>query len=202
MSIEIVLRCHRSQAWPCVRVWSDGELMVDQCCDQEFTTITVDQPETAGRHEFVIEHYGKQDSDTICDDQGTIIADRAVEIESITIDGFEVPRNKLFQKRFYPVWPEHFAVEQQSEYIMNNNYLGFNGRFVFDYRMPMQTEYYGYYWDMEIEANRDFEIVDEQTKEEYFEAYNMRIRIDDEFAFTLTDLKNLIEQHEPASSKK
>lgn len=191
----MVLRCHKSSSFPTYRVGINDLLLIDEMASDEFVNLDF-EVETSGMTQAILylEHYGKQDIDTHCDAEGNIIADRAVELQSLSIDGYQVPKNIIFSKKFYPNWPPHFDITARPRFITQNNFFGFNGRYEFDFKLPMAQEYYGYFWQMEIDANRDFTKVDD--KEEYFEAYGMKIKIDQDLNFNLTDLKNLINQHE------
>lgn len=196
MIFTLTLRCHKSSNYSKFRIWIDETLLCDQQADREFLGLRYDiDTLLPGDHVLVIEHYDKHDQDTWCDSQGNIIADRAIEIESLTIDGYQVPRNIIFNKKFYPEWPVHFDLNSMPEFITQNNFLGFNGKYKFDFQSPMAQQYYGYFWDMELAANKHFTKTDEH-KAEYFEAYGMKIKIDQDLNFDLTDLKKLIDLHE------
>ena len=194
MNIKIKLKCHSSTEYPKYRVIINDVTFFDKQAISDFEIINFDINLTNSEHFLIIEHYNKKDSDTIVDSDGNITADKAIEIEAISIDGFEIPRNIIFSKKFYPIWPEHFETDQ--EFITNNTFLGFNGKYVFDFSVPFASTYYSYFWEMEKDANIKFQKVDIDTKEEYFEAYGVKLKIDDSFSKTLTDLKKLIEENE------
>lgn len=196
MIITLTLRCHKSLSYSKFRIWFDKTLLYDHQSDRELLHMNFDIPTPkSGDHVLTLEHYDKHDQDTLCDSKGNIVADRAVEIESLTIDGFAIPREIIFAKKFYPKWPQHFDLDSMPEFITQNNFLGFNGEYHFDFQLPMAPQYYSYFWDMEIIANTNFTKADEQ-QEEYFEAYGMKIKIEQDLNFNLTDLKRLIEFHE------
>ena len=198
MIIKINLKCHKSSDYPALRIKLNDNILCDTVAHEEFLNLSFDvaAPLEPSDHVLKIQHYNKQDSDTWSDADGNITADKAIEIQALSIDGYNIPRNIIFKKKFYPVWPLHFDLDNMPEYISNNNFLGFNGTYEFDFKMPMAQEYYGYFWQMELDANVNLQKTDETSKEEYFEAYGMKIKIDDALNFTLTDLKKLIEQHE------
>lgn len=194
MNIKLELRCHRSSDWPCMRVLIGQHVLVEKKTSQEYETLDFNIDAVPGPQHFVIEHFDKLGSDTWCDDKGTITADRAIEILALTVDGFVVPKNVLFAQKFYPVWPDHF--DNPPPWITDNNWLGFNGQWHFDFAWPFDQTYYGYYWQMEQEANEKFTKTDQATKEDYFEAYGLKIKVDENFEYTLTDLKNMIQANE------
>lgn len=194
MKMSVRFKCHRSSDWPCVRIWIDGQCVVDAKTQQPVETFDIDMSLQPGSHAMVIEHWDKKDSDTWCNDQGQITADRALEIDAITVDGYSVPRNIIFTRNFYPEWPSHF--EDPPASISDNNWLGFNGRWVFDFEYPFAQTYFGYFWQMEQESNIKFQKTDAVTNEDYFEAYGLKIKVDENFDYTLTDLKRMIEANE------
>ena len=194
MNLLLGVKCHRSSDWPCIRIWVNDRCYIDRITDTDRQFFDVQFDPVQGTNTLVVEHWDKQESDTWCDQSGCITADRAIEIESLSIDGFDVPRNIVFSKHFFPVWPAHFVDPPVS--ITDNNWLGFNGRWIFDFDMPFDKTYYGYYWQMELEANAKFQKTDVGTNEDYCEAYGLRIKVDESFNYTLTDLKRMIEENQ------
>jgi hypothetical protein len=197
MKISVTLKCHRSSDWPCVRIWVDNHCYVDTKTQKPVQTFEFDAALPAGSHTMVIEHWDKKDSDTWCDEHGKITADRALEIDALCVDGYSVPRNIIFTRNFYPDWPSHF--ENPPASITNNNWLGFNGRWIFDFESPFDQTYFGYFWQMEYDANVKYQKTDAETKQDYFEAYGLKIKVDENFEYTLTDLKRMIEANEPSA---
>lgn len=194
MNIKIKLKCHASTENPKYRIIINDVIFFDKQATSDYETIDFDVNLSNKEHLLIIEHYDKRDSDTLVDSNGNITADKAIEVESISIDNYAIPRNIIFSKKFYPIWPEHFETDQ--EFITNNTFLGFNGKYVFDFSVPFASTYYSYFWEMEKDANIKFQKVDADTKEEYFEAYGLKLKVDNNFSYTLTDLKKMIEDNE------
>ena len=149
---------------------------------------------------LIIEHHSKTNRDTIVD-QGKIIADRAVELLELTISDYVVPRNILYSKPFYPIWPQNIIDDANTQnhilpaYIDKNLFFGFNGQYRFNFPKDFKQEYYNYYWDMEKTANQELQTLDESNTP-YFEAYGLRLAIDQEFNYTISDLKFIIDNEQ------
>lgn len=196
MKIQIIFEYHVSEHWPCVRICFNDILLKDltdtSAADKKliFDVVPKDPLNT---NVLIIEHYGKQDTDTIIDQKGKILKDRAVEIKSIEIDGFDQPWNLLYSKKFYPIWPKH--MKDMPEFITDNLYLGFNGRYIFDFPKNIGQEYYNSLWEQERNINNKLTVVDE-NKEEWFTSYGLKIKLDEKFDFNLSKLKEIIEKNE------
>lgn len=195
MNIKLKFNYHASDHWPSFRVWFNNLLLADYATDSTPTNITfdVDALDPLDSNELVIEHYGKTDQDTILDSTGNILKDRAVEIKAIIINGFEQPRNTLAGKKFWPVWPAH--ITNMPEYVTNHLYLGFNGKYKFNFPKNISQDYYDQLWEQERELNNSLTQVDENN-EEWFTAYGLKLKMNEQFDFSLTELKKIIEQHE------
>jgi hypothetical protein len=91
-----------------------------------------------------IEHYGKEGKETLVDDEGEIISDRAVILRSITLDGYAVPEVVLFDKPFYVNWTSKQKKENidRPESIRNNLYFGHNGIYNYEFGKDTQKHYY------------------------------------------------------------
>lgn len=196
MKIKLSFKYHASNHWPSFRVWFNELCLVDledtSCAPVDFMFDVM--PKYPMEHnELVIEQYGKLINDTVIDEQGTIIKDRAIEIVSISIDEFDQPRSTIVAKKFWPIWPEHMT--NMPDYISDQMYLGFNGKYRFDFPANVGQDYYDKLWDQERELNNRLTQVDENN-EAWFTAYGLKLRMNEKFDFDLTRLKNLIEQNE------
>ena len=192
---QIKLKLHKSTKVPFFRIYADDQLLIDkQDADhQEILNLQADGLGD-GVHKLIIEHYGKTDLDTVCDAEGKIVADRAIELLSISIDGFEVPKNELFKQKFYPIWPPHF--QDCPAYLTDNNWLGFNGRWILEFNQPFAKDYYGAFWLNEEMNNIRLHDSTVDDKDEYFEVYGFKLKLNDRENCTLSDLRKLIDEHE------
>lgn len=200
MKIQVKLQAYKSTHAPYVKLSVNGI----EYCNQQFENIVtfiefeIDPIES---NILEIQHYNKSNSDTQCNEHGTIVADCAIELLTLSIDGFIIPKNILFKKPFYVQWPDNLIEEARiskhelPESINNNLFFGFNGRYQFDFQQNFPKEYYWYYWQMERDANQNLQMVDESTNTGYFEAYGLKLAINQDFNYTISDLKYIIDNH-------
>jgi hypothetical protein len=96
----------------------------------------------AGNHELKIVHYGKQDSDHVLNNDGSIKIDKFVNISSITIDKVKLKDSELQEGKFWPVYSSSYVkttTEQNYSlplYISPNLYLGHNGTWCWNFYYP------------------------------------------------------------------
>lgn len=105
--------------------------IINQIILDEATVINVDTDLSNGSHIFFIEFKNKT-NDT---------PDMAVEIESVTFEGFTLDRFK-WSNRYYPDYPEPWASQQTEplpEYQKSATYLGWNGSWKLEFDMPVFT---------------------------------------------------------------
>ena len=200
MNINIRLKAHKSTQYPWVRISVNDREYFNGQLDAELVEIDFDCNNIADTNLLIIEHHGKTNRDTIVD-QGKIVADRAVELLELTVDGYLVPRNILYSKPFYPIWPQNLIDDAAAqgrtmpEYIDKNLFFGFNGQYHFDFSRDFRKEYFNYHWDMEKSANQELQTLDESDTP-YFEAYGLRLAINQEFSYTISDLKYIIDNEQ------
>lgn len=198
MQIKITLKSHKSTDYPSVKIIYNNNLYFDNKLSSRLSEIVLDIDTVNANNLLEIQHYNKSNSDTLCNDKGEIVADKAVELESISLDSFQIPKQILFKKKFYVEWPLNLLEEakingkKMPDYLDNNLFFGFNGTYKFDFKQEYKKEYFSYFWQMEKEANQTFEIIDSDGKS-YFNAYGLRLPLDKDFSFTIHDLKYIIE---------
>ena len=196
-NVKIKIKTFRSTSGPNVKIYLNKELKLDLTnIEKEVETYSF-SANFKDNNLLEITHYGKLGSDTVVEN-GKIVSDKAVEIMGITINNFEIPKNILYTKFFYPVWAEGFDLSIPKR-INNNVFLGFNGTYVFDFTC-IEKNYYEYFWQMEADANLKFQEVD-LHQEAWFTAYGQKFKIDDDFNLSLTELKKIIEQNETVKQK-
>lgn len=143
-----------------------------------------------------IEHYNKNNEDTVVDANGDIVEDLSVELKSIYIDDVEILETVLFSMPYYVNWPENIVADYQQkgetppEYIDNNLYFGFNGTYKFAFSDNVIVEYYKQFWLDEVQAHKN------QTQKlqdsEVFERMGEKVAIDENSDFTIYDLEKLV----------
>lgn len=195
MNIKITLLSYNR---PTVRISVNNIVYFDSVLLNRLTEIEFNA-DVQDANQLSIEHFGKTNQDTICDDAGQIISDRAAELVGITIAKYEIPRNILFKQPFAVQWPENLIQDAKRENrilpncLYNNLYFGFNGTYTFDFARDLRKDYYYYFWQMERDANHNLQMVDEASNTGYFEAYGMKLEINKSFNLTIHDLKYIIE---------
>ena len=200
MNINIRLAAHKSTQYPWVRILVNDQEYYNNQLDADTVELDFDCNNIADSNLLTIEHHSKTNRDTIVE-QGKIVADRAIELLELTIDGYLVPRNILYSKHFYPVWPQNLINEAATqgrtmpESIDKNLFFGFNGRYLFNFSQDFRQEYFNYYWIMEKSANQELQTLDESNTP-YFEAYGLRLAIDQEFSYNISDLKYIIDNEQ------
>lgn len=91
-----------------------------------------------GEHELKIVHYGKTDQDHVLDKDGSILVDKFVNIDTITIDGIALTDRELHKGEFWPVYSLSYVEDMQElpESICPNLYLGHNGTWRYRFFAP------------------------------------------------------------------
>jgi len=195
MNIKIILSAHNQ---PTIRISVNNIVYFDSVLHSQLTEIEFDA-DIQDSNQLAIEHFGKTNHDTICNEAGQIISDRAAELVSINIGKYEIPKNILFKQPFAVRWPENLVEDAERENrtlpgcLYNNLYFGFNGIYTFDFSGDLRKDYYYYFWQMERDANHNLQMVDESSNTGYFEAYGMKLEINKSFNLTIHDLKYIIE---------
>jgi hypothetical protein len=198
--IKITLKSHKSNQGPWTKISINNQEYFNQQINEELIEIEVDCQNLHEQNMLIVEHYNKTNRDTLVDSQGNIIADKALELIDLHINGLQVPRNILYKKPFYVVWPQNL-VDQAAregrvlpEFIDKNLYFGFNGKYCFNFTNNFKKEYFSYHFQMERDANTDLQTVTDGTA--YFEAYGLRLAINQEFNYTISDLKYIIDNEQ------
>lgn len=195
MKIKIKLSSYNQ---PTVRIAVNRVVYFDSALHTQLTEIEFDA-DIQDHNQLSIEHFGKTNRDTICNEEGQIISDRAAELIGVTIGKYEIPKNILFKQPFAVKWPENLVKNAEKENrtlpdcLYNNLYFGFNGTYTFDFAKDMRKDYYYYFWQMERDANHNLQMIDEASNTGYFEVYGMKLEINKAFNLTIHDLKYIIE---------
>lgn len=195
MKIKITLSAHDQ---PTVRISVNGHVYFGSVLHNRLTEIEFDA-DLQDNNQLAIEHFGKKNKHTVCDQAGQIISDRAAELVGITVGKYEIPKNILFKQPFAVQWPTNLIQDAERENrilpdcLYNNLYFGFNGIYTFDFAKDLRKDYYYYFWQMERDANHNLQMVDESSNTGFFEAYGMKLEINKSFNLTIHDLKYIIE---------
>ena len=148
------------------------------------------------QNQLTIEHYNKQNNDTIVDENGNIVEDLSIELVSIDIDNVKILETVLYNMPFYVDWPDNLIEdfrnkgEDVPEYITNNLYFGFNGIYKFDFSNNIVLEYYKQFWFDETQAHKNQTLLD--NGHEIFNRMGETVEINKGSDFTIHDLKRMV----------
>jgi len=104
---------------------------------------------------FSIEHYGKLDDYTSCDEEGNILGDCALEILSLQLNNIEYSLTMLYNNPFIPEYSESnllYAREHGitlNKELYNSLYFGFNGKYVVKFWTIESSRYFTNMLDIE-----------------------------------------------------
>ena len=198
--IKIKIHGHRSTDFPLCRIKFNKELLFDApIINTAILTFDVNLIEKNVLH---IEHYGKLHTDTILDSEGNVESDRAIELKSIIIDGYAIPKVLMYRQKFFVDWWDHDIEEFDKSdkpvpgFLTNNVYFGHNGYYEYCFDKDLVKSYYANLWQEEHIANQDLQQVKEFDGEikETFNLYGNESDIAEEFDKTIFDLLDIIEK--------
>ena len=114
---------------PSFRLFCD-EKVLDECVNYNQDTYenSFDLDLEKGRHQLIIEHFGKHPRDT----DTAMKQDVAVRLVNLTFNGVKCDDVDLHENYFYPTkWPYPLDLK-----IKNNLYFGFNGQYRYCFETP------------------------------------------------------------------
>lgn len=199
MQIEIKLFAHYSHSGPlCIIDVNDKILHKGILPEGENNFVfQIDANDINYLH---IQHHGKTNEDTIVDNDGKIIADKAIELKKITIENVHILENVLYNKPYYVYWPENIIEDYKNkgetapEYITNTLFFGFNGYYEFDFVGDFLKQYYRQFWENEDQAhNNQTKLINVNGEQvESFERFGEETAVNQEFDLTIHDLAKII----------
>lgn len=152
------------------------------------------------QNQLTIEHYNKQNSDTVIDKNGNIVEDLSIELVSIEIDDVKILETVLYNMPFYVNWPDNLIEDFKNkgelvpEYITNNLYFGFNGIYKFDFSNNILVDYYKQFWFDETQAHQNQTL--SYNGQEIFNRMGVTVEINKDSDFTIHDLKRMVIDNE------
>lgn len=198
--IKIKIQGHRSTDFPTCRIKFNGDSLFD---GPIINTVNL-QFDVALKEKNIlhIEHYGKLPTETILDSEGHVESDRAIELKSISIDGYTIPRVLMYRQKFFVDWWDHDIEEFDKNnqtvpgFLTNNVYFGYNGYYEYCFEKDLVKNYYKNLWEEESIANQDLQQIKEYDGEikETFNLYGNESDISEEFNKTIFDLLDIIEK--------
>ena len=122
MELEFKLHVRNYKGGPCIKIHDGSKILFDETLDRAGIITLNLHSDMMLPGKILIEQYGKDmTKDTELDENGKIIDDKATIIRSVKID------DVLLEYELY-----RFNFFKEDGTILNNNYLGFNGKFVID----------------------------------------------------------------------
>ncbi len=128
---------------PQVRISVDDNVFVESTLSTginniDFFEFSADLVE--GAHELTIELLNKLSSDTKLDNNGNIVEDMLLNIDSIEIDNIEIASLKWSESIYNPIYPDNYLDDQQKSIknVKNCVTLGWNGT----WKLHFQSPYY------------------------------------------------------------
>lgn len=198
--INIKIQGHRSTDFPMCRIKFNNHSLFDQpiigTMNLKFDV------DLKAKNILHIEHYGKLPTDTILDSDGNVESDRAIELRSISIDGYTIPKVLMYRQKFFVDWWDHDIEEFDKNnqtvpgFLTNNVYFGYNGYYEYSFEKDLSKNYFKSLWQEEHIANQDLQQVKEFDGEikETFNLYGNESDIAEEFDKTIFDLMDMIEK--------
>jgi hypothetical protein len=139
MNIKLQFNVERRLGDPTIKILIDEHMASFQGPCPDF--LDLDLPVAPGEHELRIVHYGKKPQDHVYDEQGQVIVDRHVEIQSVVFDDVELVE-ELWSGEFFPVYDPDYQKDMQQQgtelpyFISPNLYLGHNGTWKLKFMYP------------------------------------------------------------------
>jgi len=146
MDIKIIIEPIFSVKWPMARITINDTVCFDGECEPNDNNFFVYKTniDAVEENNIEIEHYDKKGKETVVDDDGEVISDRALILKSIILDDFIIPDVILYDRPFYVNWTTDQLRENKDrpKEIKNNLYFGYNGTYRFEFGGDSAKEYY------------------------------------------------------------
>lgn len=195
MKLKITLKGNSANnKYPLVKISVNDKIFYNDPVAETFE-IEI-EPLIQKNNQLTIEHYNKQNHDTVVDKNGNITEDLSVELVSIEIDDIKILETVLYSMPYYVHWPDNLVKEFESRgetpplCLTNNLYFGFNGIYKFDFSDNVVVEYYKQFWLDEVQAHQNQTSVDGDN--EVFERMGEKVAVNQSADFTIHDLKRLV----------
>lgn len=106
--------------------------------DGELQYIEFDASVAEGKNALQIILLNKESRDTILDNNGTIIEDLILEIDSIEIDEISIDNLKWTLSKYYPIYPIEYTdkIQKSVTEVLECVHLGWNGTWELEFDSP------------------------------------------------------------------
>ena len=198
MYIKIKLTGNSSREnFPLGKIFINQHLLFDGMLKNTVNlNFNVDEKYLRETNVLSIEHYGKNNRDTVVDKDNNIIEDKSIELIELQINDVKILDTVLHSKPFYVFWPVnlvkdfHDKNEEVPAFITNNLYFGFNGRYDFDFSKNITKEYYNQFWLDEEQAHFNQTLV--ENNNEVFYRDGEFVEVDRAQDLSIFDLEKII----------
>jgi hypothetical protein len=148
MKVKIKIEPTLSVKWPNLRLSINGKQIHQGQCkpnNEKYFTIETDITNFVQTQNTIqIEHYGKSGRETIVNDDGDVVSDKALILKSISIDDYSVPEVVLHDRPFKINWTADQLRENphRPAQIKNNLYFGYNGVYEYTFGNDSAKEHF------------------------------------------------------------
>lgn len=193
MQVKIQLKGNKSTSWPnCKIVINNAEVFDNVVEDVQLLDFFFKEKE---HNVLKIIHYGKQNSDTIVDENNKVVADKSLELIGIQINDVNVLKVNLYNFPFYVNWPPNKLREflrnqlPVPQFIKQELYFGYNGTYEFTFNGDTQKEYFNQFWLDECQSNEN-----QTLDNDLFDRFGKLVDINSSMNMTIYELENLIKK--------
>lgn len=148
MIIEIAIEPSKSVRWPKMKLCINDQVLHDDFCHpntkNNLFVLSHNLTDPLEQNTISITHYDKDGKETIVDENGDTVSDRALILKTIKIDGEQVPEVVLFDKQFSIDWTSKQINENRDrpDAIKNNLYFGYNGTYKYCFGNDSRKHYF------------------------------------------------------------
>ena len=138
MKIQIKIEPTFSVQWPKLRLKFNDEILHEGYCEPNDNSyfVFIHHTETLlDQNTISIEHYDKMGAETVLNEDGDTLTDRALILRSIKIDDHEVPEVVLFDRPLTVNWTGRQVRDHADRptKITNSLYFGHNGTYTYEF---------------------------------------------------------------------
>ena len=109
--LEILFKCWKYRKFPKIKIFVDGDLLEEVHFNSEQQAVKIPLSILDGEHVLEIEHFDKTSKDTKVA-EAKIVEDTKFRIESVKINGYEIPYTPMLKCKFVPDW--HYLVRPKN----------------------------------------------------------------------------------------
>ena len=154
-SINIALDVKNYNEGPCIKVYTDSEILIDDRVKEKGLCNLSFETELVLPGNLTIEHHGKNMKiDTKVGSDGNILDDKGFCIKNVKIDECLLV-HELFKFKY---------ITETGAVVKNTNYLGFNGKFIIDIDKGDLYEWYSG-WQKSLASTQELFSFDKFRKE-------------------------------------